>query len=269
VIRWVVLPSISSALVLLALVFVCRWIWRIERRLGLLVAAGLAIRLILASVLFWVSYLSLPPLASLQLGGGFWKMALDAQEYYALGLHAVEQGIFSVPLVVPSRTYVLALGAWMSITGTSPFSAVLLNATCYVGTCAAIVAVLRGLDKSQLMRAGFPIVATIAASPMLLFVSTQARKTRSSPSLARHQHRVVGHPVADAPKPSQITGASTLALGQYIHDGHLRLLPGHRHGLLCSGAARPSRTADDRCGGSPPRRVRLTLTFAVAAPRWV
>ena len=176
VIRWVVLPSISSALILLALAYACRWIWGIERRLGILVSTGLAIRLMLASVLFWVSYLGLPPLASLQLGGGFWKMALDAQVYYALGLHAAEQGLFSVPLGAPSRTYVLALAVWMTVAGTSPFSAVLLNATCYVGTCAAIVAVLRGLGKSQLRRAGIPIVATISASPMLLFVSTQALK---------------------------------------------------------------------------------------------
>lgn len=139
-------------------------------------AAGLAVRLILASILFWVSYLGLPFLGSLQLGGGFWKMALDAQEYYRFGLHAAEQGILSVPVDAPSRTYVLALAAWMTITGTSPFSAVLLNLACYVGTCAVIVAVVRGIPDSRLVRASYPIIATISFSPMLLFVSTQALK---------------------------------------------------------------------------------------------
>jgi hypothetical protein len=103
-------------------------------------------------------------------------MALDAQEYYGIALHGAEHGILSVPADVPSRTYVLALAAWMTITGTSPFSAVLLNSACYVGTCAVIVAVLRRIPTSQLVRAGYPVVATISFSPMLLFVSTQALK---------------------------------------------------------------------------------------------
>ncbi|MEQ1911868.1 MAG: hypothetical protein ABMA15_23820 [Vicinamibacterales bacterium] len=175
-IRWVLLPSLTSALVVLGLVRACRWISSVSPRLGLLVAAGLGVRVAAALGLFWISFLHLPILSSLQNGPGFWRMALDSQGYYRLAVYGAEQGLSTIPPGASSRTYVAALAVWMSLTGTSVFSGVVLNLCCYVGTCALLIAVLRGLPARWFERTAMVSVAALSASPMLLFVSTQVLK---------------------------------------------------------------------------------------------
>ena len=64
----------------------------------------------------------------------------------------------------------------MRLTGTSPFSAVLLNLTCYVTTCALLVGALRGLTSRQADLVRRVTLLALSASPMLLFVSTQVLK---------------------------------------------------------------------------------------------
>jgi hypothetical protein len=174
--RWVVLPSIVAALVVLGCGRTCRWLWRVSKPAGALASAGAATRLIVGLALFWTSYLQLPFLTSQQLGGGFWRMALDARGYYLGGLFAAEQGASTLPAATPSPAYVQALAVWMSVVGTSPFSAVLFNIACYLATCALIVAVLRGLPSPHRDRLTTVIIATITASPMMLFVTTQVLK---------------------------------------------------------------------------------------------
>ena len=175
-IRWVLLPSLTSALVVIGLVRACRWIAGVSPRLGLLVAAGLGVRVAAALALFWISYLHLPILSSLQNGPGFWRMALDSQAYYRWAVYGAEQGLSTIPPGASSRTYVAALALWMSLTGTSVFSGVVLNLCCYVGTCALLIAVLRGLPARWFERTAMVSVAALSASPMLLFVSTQVLK---------------------------------------------------------------------------------------------
>jgi hypothetical protein len=68
------------------------------------------------------------------------------------------------------------LALWMSVFGTSPFSPVLLNLTCYVATCALLISVLRGLPERWVLRAGAVLLFAVSLSPMLLFVSAQALK---------------------------------------------------------------------------------------------
>lgn len=175
-IRWVVLPSVTSALVVIALALACRTFWRVSRPLGVLVAAGLVLRLTSAWVLFWVLYLELPILRSLQFGQGYWRMALDASQYHALALHAAEDGISTLPASTGSRAYVQALVLWIQVVGSSPYSAALLNAVCYLATCALAVAIVRRLPKAAADLAGSTLVGAIAFSPMLVFVSTQPLK---------------------------------------------------------------------------------------------
>ncbi len=175
-IRWVLLPSAAAAIILVLLALTCRWIWRTSRPLGYIVAAGMAVRLAAATALFWTSYLQLPLLSSMQLGGGFWRMALDAPGYHLGGLFAAEGTLESIAEGSPSPAYVQALALWMRLTGTSPFSAVLLNLTCYVTTCALLVGALRGLTSRQADLVRRVTLLALSASPMLLFVSTQVLK---------------------------------------------------------------------------------------------
>jgi len=175
-IRWVLLPSIGASVIMVLLALACRWIWRTSRPLGLIVAAGLAVRLAAAMVLFWTSYLQLPLLSSLQLGNGFWRMALDAPGYHLVGMYASESSLASLTESTASPAYVQALAVWMRLAGTSPFSAVLLNLTCYVTTCALLLGALRGLASRQADLVRRVTLLALTASPMLLFVSTQVLK---------------------------------------------------------------------------------------------
>ena len=175
-IRWVLLPSLTSVLVVIGLVRTCRWISALSPRLGLIVATGLGVRLAAALGLFWISFLHLPVMVSLQNGPGFWRMALDSQGYYRLALYGAEQGLSTIPPEASSRTYVAALALWMTLTGTSVFSGVVFNLCCYVGTCALLIAVLRGLPAHWFERTATVSVVALSASPMLLFVSTQVLK---------------------------------------------------------------------------------------------
>lgn len=176
IIRWGLLPSIMSALVVVGLLRACRSISAVSPRLGRLVAAGLGVRVVAALALFWISFLHLPILTSLQNGPGFWRMALDSQGYYRQAVYGAEQGLSSIPPLASSRTYVEALALWMTLTGTSVFSGVLLNLCCYVATCAVLIAVLRGLPPLWFERTATVTVLALSASPMLLFVSTQVLK---------------------------------------------------------------------------------------------
>ncbi len=176
IVRWVLLPSAAAAVIAVLLVLACRWIWRTSRPLGIIVAVGLAVRMAGATVLFWTSYLQLPLLSSLQLGGGFWRMALDARGYHLPGLFAAESTLASIPEGIASPAYVQALALWMRLTGTSPFSAVLLNLTCYVTTCTLLVGAMRGLASRQADLVRRTALLALTASPMLLFVSTQVLK---------------------------------------------------------------------------------------------
>lgn len=174
--RWVLLPSVAATIVVVLLALACRWIWRTSRPLGLIVAAGLTVRIAAATALFWASYLHLPALSSLQLGGGFWRMALDAPGYHLSGLFAAEGDLAAIPEGGPSPAYVQALALWMRLTGTSPFSAVLMNLTCYVTTCALLVGALQGLTSRHADTVRRTTLLALSASPMLLFVSTQVLK---------------------------------------------------------------------------------------------
>jgi len=103
-------------------------------------------------------------------------MALDSVQYYRLATDGAELGLQTILFGSPSRAYTNALALWMSAVGTSPFSAVLLNLTCYVVSCALLIAVLQRLPAPWRTQASVVAVVAVSASPMFVFVSTQVLK---------------------------------------------------------------------------------------------
>ena len=93
------------------------------------VQVGVLLRLWGGLALFVISYLKLPVLRSLYLGDGFWQdLAPDARSYFWGATIAAEEGFHTVAAWSPSPAFVKVLALWMRMVGTSPASAVLLNA---------------------------------------------------------------------------------------------------------------------------------------------
>jgi hypothetical protein len=174
--RWIVIPALVSSAAFLLIVQLCRWLSLVSPRLSRVVACGVAMRVGFGLVGFWISYLHAPLLSRLQLGGGFWTLALDAQAYHAVALHGAEDGLSTISPFTSSPAYVRALAAWMTVAGTSPFSAVLFNTLCYVLTCVLMMRVFGGRDVRERHIAAGLAVCALTFSPMLVFVSTQALK---------------------------------------------------------------------------------------------
>jgi hypothetical protein len=158
----------------IALVWFLLWAFRWTRArspiMGTILAVGIIVRAVLGSVLFAISYFDLPFMATLQLGGGFWTLALDARSYFHAAASAVDLGISTIPDSSASPIYVRLLAVWMELVGVSPASAVLLNLMFYV-----LIAVL-------IAAASRPIVSAVVAlgavtlSPALIIFGTQALK---------------------------------------------------------------------------------------------
>lgn len=159
---------LGSALVGILLLVVYRAIRRRSPRAGALVAAGIVIRGVLASSLFFVSYLDLPLLRGIHSGDGFWSLAFDARLYFrwATGAYGVEIGRGA-----RSPAYVEILSHWMQLVGVSPASGALLNLCCYLAIAWIIVRVLRRHEPVALAA-----LAAFTFSPALLVFGTQSLK---------------------------------------------------------------------------------------------
>src|SRR5688572_5048467 len=103
VLAWRVLSLVAA---LYAIVAACRWIYRVSPVAGAIVAAGMAGRIVLGFCLFTISYLELPVFSSLQLGEGFWILALDARTYFNQAALAAEVGLHTISDGSASPTYV-------------------------------------------------------------------------------------------------------------------------------------------------------------------
>ena len=133
---------------------------------------GIAIRGVLGSAMFLISFFELPILKSLQIGGGFWALAPDARVYFHLAQATLVEGIWSGGTGAPSPAYIRALGAWFSVAGAKPGTAVLFNIMCYA---AAVFALSRFYWRGDGRRSTIPFVA-ITFSPVLLLSSSQVLK---------------------------------------------------------------------------------------------
>ena len=166
----------ACALVAISTVWLCRWIRRRDRAMGLMVQIGLALRLWTGLLLFGISYLKLPILQGLYLGDGFWELAPDARSYYWGATIAAEEGFRTVADWSASPAFVKVLAVWMRAFGTSPASAVLLNVCSYLGIAALLVAVF-GRDRSKTARTAVLLsLFAFTFSPALLVFGTQALK---------------------------------------------------------------------------------------------
>src|SRR5712691_5127647 len=80
-----------------------RWIRRRSRVVGAIVGVTILVRAVVGLALFWISYLEIPILSSLQMGGGFWRIAPDATGYYELAAGAADTGkLVSLNHAVPA-----------------------------------------------------------------------------------------------------------------------------------------------------------------------
>lgn len=145
--------------------------------LGVIVALGILGRIIIGLIVFGISYLELPIAESLQAGGGFWLIAVDATVYYDYAFVAIEQGIFSLDYArVHSAFFVQILSIWMLLVGASPLAGLLLNVCTYLATCVLIVTAYRPLDD---WRQDLPCLVAVGAYsfwPAIFIHGTQPLK---------------------------------------------------------------------------------------------
>lgn len=120
-------------------------LWRREivpARLGFLVTAGFALRAVAGQLLFWISWLELPLLRSLQNGNGLWFFAIDARMYVPLAFEAASDGPLAILMhnrAVASVTYVQVLAAFAMLFGRVVSVGLLLNLFAYLGLSIVVI----------------------------------------------------------------------------------------------------------------------------------
>ena len=153
-------------LIVMGLVWACRFVWRRSRLAGLMLAAGLVIRVGGGAFFLAVSYFGWPFLTSLQMGNGFWTLAPDAQEYYRMGSLVAERWQITI-----TRGYVGPLGLWMRAVGVNPASPVLFAIVMYTLAVVTLVAAFgrnRTRAADQALHLG---VAALSFTPMLVYAA--------------------------------------------------------------------------------------------------
>jgi hypothetical protein len=172
-----VVAFLAKSAVAFAVAYGCiraiRWTAAVWAPLGYVLAFGILIRLWAGLALYVISFWNLPILRSLQLGDGFWFLALDARAYFISAAQAA--GGRPIPPGSPSPSFVEALGWWLRVAGVVPVTAVLFNLALYVASCVMVIAVLRPVDNTP-RRAALIVVASLSFSPVLILLSTQPLK---------------------------------------------------------------------------------------------
>lgn len=151
-----------------------RALWRRDRRAGMIVAVGLAGRLIAGQLLFWISWLDLPILSGMHAAAqdGFWFFARDAAGYFLRAVSAKEEGLWYLIAHAGGSApfYLKTLGMAMFFFGVVPAIAVLLNGAAYLGT-GVIMARIGGRNELTLAA-----LMAVALSPTAVLWSTQGLK---------------------------------------------------------------------------------------------
>jgi hypothetical protein len=150
-------------------VVACVGLYRVCRAQPKIVIAGFLVRAVTAQALFWISYLRLPILPSLQLGDGFWFFAADGPEYLLLANRLAERGvmgIFTFDGPMPSHLFVRLLAILVIALGGVASLAILVNCAAYALTCALLVR----------MKQNDVLLAAIAFSPAAILFSLQLLK---------------------------------------------------------------------------------------------
>jgi hypothetical protein len=143
-------------------------------RTAKIIAGGFLVRAFLGQALFWISYLRLPILPSLQIGDGFWFFAADGPEYLNLARHTAAQGlsgILSLGADVPSHLFLQLLAILTIVFGGGVASlAILINCAAYALTCAVLVRLSENDQQKDLL------LAAVAFSPAAVLFSLQLLK---------------------------------------------------------------------------------------------
>ncbi len=160
----------------LLLIWLIRWSWGRSPLIGLLTLLGVLARIVAGAALVWISVRHLPILPNLQIGNGFWVLALDGVSYYNAAQTAVERGLSTISSASASPAYVrlltLALHAW----GESPLAAVLLNVIAYTLSCAVCLLMWPRHVNGGLRHARTIAIVALSFTPSLLLASTQPLK---------------------------------------------------------------------------------------------
>jgi hypothetical protein len=172
-----VVVFLSKTAVAFAVGFGCiralRWTGAIWAPLRHVLAFGILIRLWAGLALYVISFWNLPILRSLQLGDGFWFLALDARWYFVSAAQAA--GGAPIPPGSPSPSFVEALAWWLWVAGIVPVTVVLFNLALYVLSCVMVIGVVRPMDRCS-RRAALIVVAALSFSPVLILLSSQPLK---------------------------------------------------------------------------------------------
>jgi hypothetical protein len=148
------------------LVWACRFLFRLSRWAGLMFAAGLVIRAAAGTFFLAVSYYGLPLMKPLQMGGGFWTLASDAQEYYRLA--SLVAGEWQ-ETITPG--YVGPLALWMRAVGVNPASPVLFSLVMYAVAIVIFATAFRDSGTRTARQAFHLGVAALSFSPMLVYAA--------------------------------------------------------------------------------------------------
>jgi hypothetical protein len=136
-----------AALQVLLTCFACFALWRLwslatkagaDITFARIVTAGFLVRAIGAQTLFWISYLRLPFLRSLQVGNGYWFFAMDGPAYLASAEEMLRRGVpspFSISPVYASQVFVMVLALCVAAFGLVASVAILLNCASYLAAC--------------------------------------------------------------------------------------------------------------------------------------
>jgi hypothetical protein len=172
-----VVVFLSKTAVAFAVGFGCiralRWTGAIWAPLRHVLAFGILIRLWAGLALYVISFWNLPILRSLQLGDGFWFLALDARWYFVSAAQAA--GGAPIPPGSPSPSFVEALAWWLWVAGIVPVTVVVFNLALYVLSCVMVIGVVRPMDRCS-RRAALIVVAALSFSPVLILLSSQPLK---------------------------------------------------------------------------------------------
>src|SRR4051794_9591605 len=115
---------IAWAALVAILVSAYRWMRQRSRVFAVWFACGLIGRALIGAALFLISFWQLPIMPSLQLGGGFWALALDGRTYFDVAAHAAATTIRGITDDFPSPFYLRTLAVWLRVFGAIPPSAI-------------------------------------------------------------------------------------------------------------------------------------------------
>ena len=175
------IPLALRSLLLLVFGVGLFFLWRAaepsERRLKWIVAAGFLARAILGQALFWISWMRLPLLRSLQTGDGYWLFAQDATFYFPKAVAAADNGLRAIIFLdrgSASVSYVQLLAGMIALLGSATSVGILLNLFCYLGTIALLVRWERAEPPTHTAVA--VAITAISLSPSLVLWSLQPLK---------------------------------------------------------------------------------------------